>query len=372
MMSKENPFWCSNCLMMSTRPRISFDKNNVCNACQWSFEKKTINWEERLQRLNSLLDKYRGKNFYDCIVTVSGGKDGSYVAHNLKNNYNMRPLCVTITPPLPLELGQKNLQNFIESGYEHISINVNPNTMRKLDKIGFMKYGFPYYGWLLAIHTAPVRLAQKFGIELIFYSEDGEVEYGGMKERRYENLHDIEYKIEAFLASHYEDLITTCDLDLKDLFMFTFPKNEEINAKHIKFTHWSYYENWDPYRNYLIAKEHCGLLENEETNKGTFTNFAQTDQALYSLHTYIMYLKFGFGRATQDACIEIRRGAMDREQAKNLVSIYDNYYPQNFIETYLDYYQLDIGEFNNVIDKFANKELFEKIAGKWQPKFEII
>ena len=49
-----------------------------------------------------------------------------------------------------------------------------------------------------------------------------------------------------------------------------------------------------------------------------------------------MYLKFGFGRATQDACIEIRR-AMDREQAKNLVSIYDNYFPENFIDTYLDF-----------------------------------
>ena len=36
------------------------------------------------------------------VLTVSGGKD-SYVAHNLKNNYNMRSLCLTITPPLPLE-----------------------------------------------------------------------------------------------------------------------------------------------------------------------------------------------------------------------------------------------------------------------------
>ena len=27
---------------------------------------------------------------------------------------------------------------------------------------------------------------------------------------------------------------------------------------------------------------------------GTFTNFAQNDQLLYTLHTYVMYLKFGF------------------------------------------------------------------------------
>ena len=32
------------------------------------------------------------------------------------------------------------------------------------------------------------------------------------------------------------------------------------------------------------------------------------------LHTYMMYLKFGFGRATRDAGIEIRRGAMSRNR----------------------------------------------------------
>ena len=52
------------------------------------------------------------------------------------------------------------------------------------------------------------------------------------------------------------------------------------------------------------------------SNSGTFTNFAQNDQLLYPLHTYLVYLKFGFGRATQDAGIEIRWGAMTRDQPK--------------------------------------------------------
>ena len=68
----------------------------------------------------------------------------------------------------------------------------------------------------------------------------------------------------------------------------------------------------------------------------TFTNFAQNDQVLASLHYYLMYLKFGFGRATQDAGIEIRRGALDREQAKNLVKIYDGKPQREFI-CYLQY-----------------------------------
>tara|TARA_E500000178_G_scaffold342537_1_gene387920 strand:+ start:411 stop:950 length:540 start_codon:yes stop_codon:yes gene_type:complete len=125
------------------------------------------------------------------------------------------------------------------------------------------------------------------------------------------------------------------------LYFFRFP---EEAAEHLEITNWSYFENWNPYRNYLIAKEHCGLKEKEETNSGTFTNFAQNDQVLYALHTYLMYLKFGFGRANQDALIEIRLGAMDREQALNLVRLYDGYYPEEFIGLYLDYYQMSKSE----------------------------
>ena len=90
----------------------------------------------------------------------------------------------------------------------------------------------------------------------------------------------------------------------------------------------------------FIAKEFCGLEENENTNEGTFTNFAQNDQYLYALHTYMMYMKFGFGRATQDAGIEIRRGAMSRGQGINLVNLYDNYYPDDYLPFYLDYFEI--------------------------------
>ena len=82
-----------------------------------------------------------------------------------------------------------------------------------------------------------------------------------------------------------------------------------------------------------------------------------------------MYLKFGFGRATQDAGIEIRRGSMTRDQALNLVRMYDNAYPEELIPINLEYYQMTKAEFDEVLDKYANKDLFEKIDGRWQPKF---
>ena len=364
--------WCSNCMAMSTRPRISFDDRGWCNACQWMKKKKTLDWDLRQQKLETLLDKHRNTSGeYDVLVPVSGGKDGSYVAYNLKHKYGMNPLCITVTPPLPLELGEKNLKAFVESGYNHITINPAFEAMRALNRKGLTDMGFPYYGWLTAIQAAPVRLATQLGIGLIFYGEDGEVEYGGTTETDKSPIYDVNYMKKIYLEGGYKKVVEDSGLGDQDLFFFRFPNDDDLKDKPIEITHWSYFENWDPYRNYLVAKQHCGLQEAENTNSGTFTNFSQNDQALYALHTYVMYLKFGFGRANQNASIKIRRGAMVREQAVNLVRLYDGLFPEEFVETYLDYYQMTRDEFELALDRWANKDLFNKVDGVWAPNFTV-
>jgi N-acetyl sugar amidotransferase len=365
--------WCTNCLAMSTRPRISYDEKGWCNACRWMEKKKTLDWSTRLAELEVLLDKHRSSDgSFDCLVPLSGGKDGSYVAYNLKHKYGMNPLCVTITPALPLDLGEQNLRSFVESGYNHISVNPAYEAMRVLNKEGFIEMGFPYYGWLISIQAAPVKMASIFGINLIFYGEDGEVEYGGTTETDKNPIYDVNYMKKIYLEGGYDKVLDKADIHEADLSFFRFPSDEELSTAKIDITHWSYFENWDPYRNYLVAKEHCGLKESEVTNAGTFTNFSQNDQALYALHTYLMYLKFGFGRANQDASIEIRRGAMDRAQALNLVRLYDGHYPEQFIELYLDYYKMSQDNFDSALDRWANKDLFEKKDGRWNPRFQVL
>ena len=368
----DNLRWSSNCLTMSTRPRITFDQRGWCNACVWTEKKKTLDWNVRQAELESLLNQHRRNDGeFDCIVPCSGGKDGSYVAYNLKHKYGMNPLCVTVTPALTLPLGDQNLRAFVESGYDHISINPNYEAMRLLNKTGFIEMGFPYYGWLIAIHTAVIRIATNFGIDLIFYGEDGEVEYGGSTETSKKPIYDVFYQKKVYLEGGYEKVLAASGLNSSQLNFFRFPSDEELKKHSLQLSHWSYFENWDPYRNYLVAKEHCGLKEADDSNAGTFTNFSQNDQALYALHTYLMYLKFGFGRANQDACIEVRRGAMNREQAVNLIRLYDGHYPEEFIELYLTYYRMTLNEFDEVLDSYANKDLFEKIDGRWKPKFVV-
>ena len=183
-------------------------------------------------------------------------------------------------------------------------------------------------------------------------------------------LSKIDYQISNYIEGKYAKILQMANISKDQLYWFTLPSKKDFLEKNIKLTHWSFYENWDPYRNYEIAKEYCGLEENKTLNEGTYTNFGQMDQKLYALHVYLMYLKYGFGRATMDAGVDVRRGAMTREQAINLVKMFDNQAPESLYDEYCEYFKMTKNNFLDVIDKFANKSLFEK-KNRWEPKFEI-
>ena len=69
----------------------------------------------------------------------------------------------------------------------------------------------------------------------------------------------------VYFPGSYEPLIaevsSTHEFSDADLSFWRFPTDDEVKNAQLKFAHWSYFEPWDSYRNYLVAKEHCGLKE---------------------------------------------------------------------------------------------------------------
>jgi hypothetical protein len=89
--------FCKKCTVSNQRPRITFDDNGICSACNFAeFKRTNIDWAARERELVALCDKHRRNDgSYDVIVPCSGGKDGGFVAHQLKYKYGMNPLTVT-------------------------------------------------------------------------------------------------------------------------------------------------------------------------------------------------------------------------------------------------------------------------------------
>ena len=108
--------YCARCTVSNQRPRIVFDEMGVCSACNYAvYKREKVDWTQREKELQDLCDRYRKTDgSFDVIVPCSGGKDGSFVAHQLKVKYNMktrsyygRKHCNTFIP-LSLMAGPQN------------------------------------------------------------------------------------------------------------------------------------------------------------------------------------------------------------------------------------------------------------------------
>ena len=132
--------FCKNCIMPDTRPRIVFDFNGVCNACNNSLEKKNIDWSKRKKEFEDIIEDIKktslsNKSNYDCIVPWSGGKDSTSIAIKLKLDYGLNPLLVTFSPLIPTAFGEYNKKEIIKFGFDNIQINPNQKVSRYWQKI---------------------------------------------------------------------------------------------------------------------------------------------------------------------------------------------------------------------------------------------
>src|SRR5262249_15052099 len=142
--------------------------------------KKGVDWEARRKEFLSMLDNFRSKRGeWDCVVPWSGGKDSSSIAYKLKFEFGMNPLLVTFSPMLPNEVGNQNRETLIRYGFDHLMIRPDQRVHRLLAKRFFIERGNPKVAWDAGVNAAPMQIAVKFGIPLVFYAEHGESEYGG-------------------------------------------------------------------------------------------------------------------------------------------------------------------------------------------------
>ena len=202
-----------------------------------------------------------------------------------------------------------------------------------------------------------------------FYGEDGEVEYGGTNKFKYEPIYRVDHQQKVFLNDTYENVIKKSGYKEKDLYWFKFPTK---NTQNIDITHYSYFEDWNPYRNYIIAKEKYNLQDVSSNNIGTFTNFAHNDQALSALHYYLMYIKFGFGRASRDCSRFIQNNEMTRDEAVKIVLKYDGEFPKKNFDEILDFLNISSIDFEEIVNKHRNKEIWKQKNNDWELKKQIV
>ncbi len=346
---------CKNCLMPSTRPRVVFT-DGKCNACIYHETKKDIDWDARKAEFIELVKSHKQHPSYDAIVPFSGGKDSAAIAYRLKFEYGFNPLLVCYGQLIWTHVGQHNLNQVCSAGFDVQYHRVNQDVSKKLARRFFIERGHPKAHYDAGINATPIRAAQAMGIPLVVYAEHGESEYGGhILNKESHKRRDLEEVLEHCVGDHPRNWATD-GLTEADLYPYIMPDD----ADGIHAAYFSYYHKWDIYENALLCRDKLNFRRaqvpfGQGTNKfpgrsaGSFEGFDSIDDGIDGLDFYLMYLKFGFGRATRMASRMINYGHMTQEQGMKHIEKYDGEFPYDYLPEILDYLDMDEVQLREVL-----------------------
>ena len=356
--------FCKSCLFPESKPDLLFDDEGICSACNASKNKALeIDWKKRENDFFQIINKYKKEGTgYDCLIPVSGGKDSTYQAYFMKEVCGLNPLCVCFETTTPTEIGNRNLDNISKLGIDVIHFKKNYNAYKTMVIEGFKRVGDEMWPNHIGIFTIPVMFAVKLNIPLIIWGENPQMEYGG-PDLDSINSHILNRRwLEEFgglLGNRIEDMIGVNGLTKKELTPYFYPPDEEINRVGVVGLFLGSYFFWDAKKQLKIILEKGFSIKEDGPVEGTYTNYENLDEKMHGLHDYLKFVKYGFGRATDHASLDIRNNRITREKGLELVKKYDGKYPHLSIQTFIEYSNMSKGEIDEIIDSFTNPMLFE-------------
>ena len=328
---------CSACLMPSTKPGIVLDDEGICQACRHYGRRSQVDWDARMLSLRKLADQYRRTDGYDSMIAVSGGKDSHFQVDMFKNELRMNPLLVSVLDPFTkTEAGKHNIVNLqTEFNCDMVSLNLNPNLVRKMVRAAFESFGSPTWPIDRAIYCFPVQEAIRRDIPLLVYGEDVAYQYGG--------VHDIETP--SAINQIKNDVAKKVDwsfwedhgIDLAMMEPLLFPHAAQI-PKWFNPIYLSYYVPWDGHRNFKVATlRGFKTLEGEWDRDGYIENYDQIDSIGYLMNVWLKFPKFGFGRATDVAGYWIRSGKITKAEGIDLIRDNDHKLDSRILKDFNDF-----------------------------------
>ena len=354
--------YCNICILPNTRPNLKFDKFGVCDACEK--KQKKVNWSLRIDEFKKLVKIIKKKNnSYDCLIPVSGGKDSTWQVIVAKK-FGLKPLCVTWRSPGRNQLGQKNLNNLINLGVDHIDFSINHEIEKKFIKKTFFKFGNPLIPMHLALHAIPTQIALEKKIPLILWGENSADEYGGDKTFKGRYMTNKWRKVFGVNEGKTINYWVDKKLKKKDLNPYKLPTNKDMQISKIKEVFLGYYFEWFPKKIFNISKKY-GFKSATKPKTGYYKFADIDDEFLITIHHLMKWYKFGFTREWDNLSLEIRNQKISRQRAIKIISKRGFILPNQEIDKFCKYIGIKKKEFIRITDKFRNKKIWYKKKDKW-------
>ena len=352
-----------------SKPTIRFTEG-VCDACLVADKKKLINWDEREREMRDLCDRYRKTDgSYDCLVSVSAGKDSFKQAHLLRHKYKMNPVTVTWAPQLYSDHGYRNHAKLRDAGFDNYTMYQNRRVHRLLTRVSLETLLHPFAVFVVGQKNYAPKMAAMMNIPLVWYGEH-EGEYGNDASENEKAERDWSYFTQTddkvFLGGvSREELAKRYDIKPHDFAQYMPANPDDLRKVGVQVRYMGYYERWDPQSSWYYAQEHGNQECRPSRSDGTYSKYNSTDCKIDDLHWWCYHVKFGIGRCTHDAAQEIRGGHITREDGVARVKRYDGEFCNTYEKDILEY--INVPEFPDLTreslfdlsDKFRSPHLWD-------------
>lgn len=370
--------YCARCVLPDTRPNSVFSPEGVCAPCQYSNDALQTNFRHRLEELRTFVDtslaRLPSAADYTAVVGVSGGKDSTRQALWVREKLKIQPLLVSISYPSRqvAEEGPKNLANLISQGFDAEQVHVAPRFARRLFREAFFKYGNPFKATEIVLFSSVQKVALRKQIPLIFWGENPALQIGdssvmgasiwdGNRGRDMNTLQGGEISWIRALASETDVLG-----------FYEFPPLETLEKSSQVIYLGPAWPDWSGNVSSMFSLLRGFTFSPHRTSaSGDIFNTEMIDEQFIYVNNLLRYYKYGFGRASEQTSQMIRQGLATRELAAEIAERLDSVVPDEVMEDFFDYLEIDRSTFWTVVRKFGNPDLFDFEEFPPRPRFRV-
>jgi N-acetyl sugar amidotransferase len=368
---------CKKCLLPETHESIMFDEEGICNICrQNEFKKDKIDWTAKKKELDELVEMYRGKGDYDCLIPFSGGKDSTWTLYYLMKEYKLKPLVVRFDHGFLRPNLHDNTTKVLRGlGADFHTFTPNWKVVQKLMLQAFLEKGDFCWHCHTGIFSYPMWVAIRYNIPLIvwgepsaeytsYYSYDQPEEVDEKRFNRYVNLGITALDMAVRLGGKIDD---------RDLKPYTYPPLKELRRIGYRSVCLGSYIPWDVKTQSKIIHDELGWEGDLVENVPPGYNYEKIECYMQGVRDYIKYIKRGYTRPTHLASIDIRHDRLEREEGLDMIGKYEGKKPRS-LEIFLEMVGLTEEEFFEISKSHTvspwKLNVFEQEMGDQLPDFE--
>lgn len=343
---------CIKCLTPETHETLTFDKEGVCSICrQAEYKKNKIDWKKRKEEFKKILNQYKGKYDYDCIIPFSGGKDSTFQAYTLIRDFNLKPLIVSFDHgflrPTNLSNTEKTLKKL---GADYLKFRPNWYIVKKLMLESLKRRGDFCWHCHTGIYAYPMRIAVRFKIPLIIWGESTAeyTSYYSYKDK--EEVDEERFNKCCNLGINAEDMLGILKdpvVSKRDLLPFTYPKLSELRSINYRSICLGNYIFWDTKKQSAIISKELGWRGDIKEGVPEEYYYDKVECAFQGIRDYLKYIKRGYGRTAHLVSIDIRNNRLTKKKGEKLINKYDGLRPAS-LGLFLKILGITEKEFNKI------------------------